>query len=154
MSRECEKNPELIVAYLDGELMGADRERLEAHLASCSHCSGLLEQYRHAVEATRELEQPQAATEGFSEKFWQKFESRREPRIGRILKAVPAWPMLAGAAAAAAAVVLYLVISAPRPTSEDYLIVRDLELFADYEVISNLEILEDLDFIEALDEGV
>jgi anti-sigma factor RsiW len=40
-----------MTAYLDGELAGADRTRLEAHLADCPHCSEYLAQLRVTLDA-------------------------------------------------------------------------------------------------------
>jgi anti-sigma factor RsiW len=38
-------------AYLDGALDRRDRERLEAHLADCPHCSEHLAQLRVTIDA-------------------------------------------------------------------------------------------------------
>jgi anti-sigma factor RsiW len=40
-----------MTSYLDGELQGHDRDRLEAHLAECPHCSEYLAQLRITVDA-------------------------------------------------------------------------------------------------------
>jgi anti-sigma factor RsiW len=41
----------LMSTYLDGALTTNDRERLEAHLASCPHCSEYLAQLRVTIDA-------------------------------------------------------------------------------------------------------
>jgi anti-sigma factor RsiW len=41
----------LMTAYRGGALTGRDRERLEAHLADCPHCSEYLEQLRITIDA-------------------------------------------------------------------------------------------------------
>ena len=47
----CRDAVALMTAYLDGALTGRDRERLEAHLADCPHCSEYLEQLRITIDA-------------------------------------------------------------------------------------------------------
>lgn len=42
--------------YLDGELDGAEREQLEAHLARCEECSSTLEQLRRVVARAHGVE--------------------------------------------------------------------------------------------------
>lgn len=37
--------------YLDGELVGSERDRLEAHLSGCPHCREHLAQLRTTVTA-------------------------------------------------------------------------------------------------------
>jgi len=43
---ECDKLGSLLSAHADGELDGADRERVERHLAGCADCRERLESYR------------------------------------------------------------------------------------------------------------
>lgn len=40
-----------MAAYLDGQLTGGDRSRLEQHLAACPHCSEYLAQLRVTIDA-------------------------------------------------------------------------------------------------------
>jgi anti-sigma factor RsiW len=47
----CRDAVALMAAYLDGALATTDRERLEAHLASCPHCSEYLAQLRVTIDA-------------------------------------------------------------------------------------------------------
>jgi anti-sigma factor RsiW len=45
----CRDAVALMTAYLDGALADRDRERLEAHLAGCPHCSEYLAQLRVTI---------------------------------------------------------------------------------------------------------
>jgi anti-sigma factor RsiW len=45
-----------MAAYLDRELSPADRDRLEAHLAGCPHCSEYLAQLRVTIDALGHVE--------------------------------------------------------------------------------------------------
>ena len=47
----CRDAVALMTAYLDDELTARDRERLEAHLADCPHCSEYLAQLRITIDA-------------------------------------------------------------------------------------------------------
>jgi anti-sigma factor RsiW len=47
----CRQAVELMADYLDGRLAGIDRQRLEAHLAACPHCSEYLAQLRVTIDA-------------------------------------------------------------------------------------------------------
>jgi anti-sigma factor RsiW len=52
----CRDAVALMTSYLDGELQGQDRARLEAHLADCPHCSEYLAQLRITVDALGHVE--------------------------------------------------------------------------------------------------
>jgi anti-sigma factor RsiW len=47
----CERIQELLSAYLDGELSPAERAEVDAHLAACPECAGLLARLRTALQA-------------------------------------------------------------------------------------------------------
>ncbi|HWO88631.1 MAG TPA: zf-HC2 domain-containing protein [Gemmatimonadales bacterium] len=47
---------EELSAYLNGELAGAELERVEAHLGSCAQCSHVLEDLRRVVRRARALD--------------------------------------------------------------------------------------------------
>jgi anti-sigma factor RsiW len=52
----CRDVVALMTAYLDDELASRDRERLEAHLAECPHCSEYLAQIRVTIAAIGRVE--------------------------------------------------------------------------------------------------
>ena len=52
----CRDAVALMTAYLDGELRGDERTRLEAHLADCPHCSEYLAQLRVTIDALGHVE--------------------------------------------------------------------------------------------------
>jgi anti-sigma factor RsiW len=47
----CRRAVALMGDYLDGRLAPRDRQRLEAHLAACPHCSEYLAQLRITIDA-------------------------------------------------------------------------------------------------------
>lgn len=65
-SLTCRDAVALITAYLDGQLAPPDRDRLEAHLADCPHCSAYLAQIRITIDALGRVdvdELPEAAVD-------------------------------------------------------------------------------------------
>ena len=52
----CREAVSLMASYLDGVLAARDRERLEAHLAGCPHCSEYLAQIRAIIDALGRVE--------------------------------------------------------------------------------------------------
>lgn len=63
----CRDAVALVTDYLDGALSRPDRQRFEAHLAACPHCSTYLEQIRTTIALTGRIEpdalEPQAQDE-------------------------------------------------------------------------------------------
>jgi anti-sigma factor RsiW len=58
----CREAVALMGDYLDGTLRGADRTRLERHLAACPHCTEYLAQLRVTIEVVGRAE-PEALSE-------------------------------------------------------------------------------------------
>jgi anti-sigma factor RsiW len=52
----CRDAVALMAAYLDGVLPPEDRDRLEAHLAGCPHCSEYLAQMQATIDALGRVE--------------------------------------------------------------------------------------------------
>ena len=52
----CRQSVSLMTDYLDGALGQRDRDRLEAHLAGCPHCSEYLAQIRATIAAAGHVE--------------------------------------------------------------------------------------------------
>jgi anti-sigma factor RsiW len=51
----CRQAVALMAAYLDDGLPASDRERLEAHLGACPHCSEYLAQLRVVIDVSGEV---------------------------------------------------------------------------------------------------
>ena len=63
----CRDAVALMAAYLDGALAPADRDRLEAHLADCPHCSEYLAQIRATIDALGQVEADELSDEAVDE---------------------------------------------------------------------------------------
>jgi len=64
----CVEVVELVTAYLDDAMSGADRERVEEHLVFCDGCSTYLDQIRQTVALTGRL-QPEDIPASLQEKL-------------------------------------------------------------------------------------
>ena len=51
----CKEVVELVTEYLDGAMSAADRERFDAHLATCEACTTYLEQMRTTIAVSGQL---------------------------------------------------------------------------------------------------
>ena len=52
----CRQAVDLVTAYLDDELSARDRDRFEAHLAGCPHCTEYLAQMRRTLAVMGRIE--------------------------------------------------------------------------------------------------
>jgi len=52
-TRDCRERLEKLFTYIDGDLRGPARERLERHLAECRCCGDLEEGLRRTIETCR-----------------------------------------------------------------------------------------------------
>jgi len=150
----CESVEKELVAYLDGELEPAAKERVDAHLAECRACRDKLESLAAALDKISGLDATGPST-GFAGQFWERFENEKRAGIGqRFLDWVrqPAVLVGAGAAACLLVVAIFAIPRTVEPSETEKVIASHMELFADYEVIKNLDILEDFECIEALGE--
>ncbi len=53
----CKELVDLVTEYLEGVLSFEDKERFEAHLATCNGCTVYLEQMRKTIQAVGNLEE-------------------------------------------------------------------------------------------------
>jgi hypothetical protein len=66
MNRRCELPPELLEAFLDGDLSGRERRRVETHLSHCATCKAVVAEenrLRRDFSALPELPCPDAVTQ-------------------------------------------------------------------------------------------
>ncbi len=54
-ARDCEEVRELFTDYVDGELDGDGRERVDEHVGFCPPCRQVLANLRHTLERLRHL---------------------------------------------------------------------------------------------------
>lgn len=106
-SRECESMRPLISAYMDGELTPTEEAQLQQHLAQCSHCRNLLEEYRQLRDGLRYLP-PAEPPPQLRQQIWHETIERPRTEAGRR----PAWirrPRLSFSTAALSVAVLAIL---------------------------------------------
>ena len=125
---ECEKLAKDIVAYADGELPAARAEAVECHLAECAACRRMLDEFRAADDAARDVPMPD---ESRWQSVWEKIRARTRSEFARPVLLSYAWKGAAWLAAAAAVLVaIYLV--GPRDGREN----NSFASAAGFEVVS------------------
>ena len=152
---ECQRDPENIAAYVDGELGPAERAELETHLASCGSCRELAAAEQRLGELFAALEPIEPPGE-FEARFWARIArerdaARKPSSLAWLLS--PRW-LSVGVGAAALAVVLLLPRMSGDPSrvvpeadapivanSEDFDLVQD----PDMDAISEVDVLENWD---------
>ncbi len=63
----CRDAVQLMTDYLEDALPGRDRERLEAHLADCPHCTEYLAQLRVTIDVLGRVEPDDVPDESLDE---------------------------------------------------------------------------------------
>jgi anti-sigma-K factor RskA len=152
---ECQRDPEYIAAYVDGELGPAERADVETHLAACAPCRELAAAEQRLGELFAALE-PVEPPGDFEARFWARIAREREAA-----RKPSAWAWLwsarwlsVGVGAAALALLLLLprmggdpmriVPEADAPivaNSDDFDLVQD----PDMDAISEVDVLENWD---------
>jgi len=101
---ECEKNNELLSAWLDGELSPAESQALERHVAECAACRRTVDRWRRITDAARDVpERPEAAWDEIRSRVAERAERRRVIRV-------VGWRVAAAGALAAAAAALLISV--------------------------------------------
>ncbi len=109
MKAECGQHRERFSEYLDGQMAGAGRKALEAHLADCAECRGELELWRRTIRAVSELPEHRVPA-GFGERVAQSIGAGQAPAGGRRLTVL--WARVLPVAAMLM-LVLGLLVSVP-----------------------------------------
>jgi len=63
----CQELVELVTDYLEERLAAADRERFDAHLATCPFCTTYLDQMRQTIRALGNLPRESIPPEGLEQ---------------------------------------------------------------------------------------
>jgi hypothetical protein len=57
----CRELVEVITDYFEGVMSSADRERFERHVADCTGCTTVVEQFRETIEVSGRLTEDQVS---------------------------------------------------------------------------------------------
>lgn len=145
-----------IVPYLRGELGDAERRAVEAHLAACTDCRAIADDFS-AVLATLAAEpEPPAVHWGA---YRAELRGKLDQRRGRRPAAARWWPVSLALSGALAGVLVFFATDdigrEPRVAElgpiEEAMIGGRLDLLRQYPVVERLDLLEDLEVIRHLD---
>jgi len=148
------KHPEaLLIPHLRGELEGAERVRVTAHLEGCDQCRAAIDGLNATIGTLRRqiADMPAPDAISYRAELRRKMAAREEPK--------PSWwrPTLIAtsfAAAGVAAMIMIGLISLHRGPNVDQLALADADIgmLRAYPVVEKMDLLENYDVIEHLDE--
>jgi anti-sigma factor RsiW len=150
---------ELLIGHIRGELEGAERVRVETHLAACAECRASRERFAGLIEELARTAPPAPPI------HWGAYRAelrRRLERGGGREGALWMWLRPASALVAAGLVAVLVVAGLPGalrgPASTDQLAQDDsilasqLDMIARLDVVQRLDLLEDFNVIADLDQ--
>ena len=113
---DCKRDTEMLTAYVDGELGGAERAELESHLETCAGCRDAVAAQRRLAEMFAAL--PEVTPAGdFEARFWARIARERDaaPGFGARLRAAFSLRRALVLTGAAAAALAFLAAAGARP---------------------------------------
>jgi hypothetical protein len=148
----CQALEENLVLFHYGDLSGAERDRLAAHVASCAGCAGYLNELATLLPLTVKSDTP-------PEDFWLNYKRELRHKIDEATGRKSRWQRFAAflqprylpAFATAALVVLALTFTFGKNHWSAKNIVADDELAATLPVAENLEFFSAMDVLDDLD---
>ncbi len=151
-----------LVPYIRGELSGAERELVAAHLAGCEQCRESAQSFGALLSelSSRIDELPVPHWGAYRSELRRKLEAHKQRRL-KWWRPVYGWGAGLTAAAAAALALWLAVPGLNNPSNEppgDQLAleqqmgVTDVGFLRNYDVVQQLDLLENYDLIEHLDE--
>jgi len=160
----CSECSPQLSAYLDDEMLPADRVALEAHLGTCADCSSQLAALRSVSQELRALPQIEVGAD-FRRRVLREIDGQRQelarPPAPRRVRPRWAWPTLGALGTLGAAAAAFLTL-ARGPTSSgdlasaaDLAIAGQLELFQYYpsvQVVDAIDGAEDVAVVADLDQ--
>ena len=154
----CKEQEENLVLFHYGDLLGAERNDLQAHLQSCAACAAYLKDLAALLPLTVAADQPpQTFWTEYNRELRHKLDSLAEKKDWRQKLAgflQPRWlPAFATAAVVALALTFTLgkaMWSKNDPTQEDAAIMELLPVAENLDFFKSMEVLDDLDLLESM----
>jgi anti-sigma factor RsiW len=154
----CKEQEENLVLFHYGDLPGAERSDMQAHLQSCAACAAYLRDLTALMPLTIETDQPpQGFWTDYNREFRHKLDGLAERKNWRQRLAdlwQPRWlPTFATAAVVALALTFTLgkgMWSKNDPTQEDAAIMELLPVAENLDFFKSMEVLDDLDLLESM----
>ena len=154
-SNACPEFEENFILFHYGDLVGAERQKLENHLAGCTGCAGYLKELATLLPLTAKTDQP-------PQEFWLNYNRELRHRLDGAVEGKAWWRNLATvfqprylpAFATAAVVVLALTFTlgkglwSAKNNAQDDELAEALPVAENLEFFSAMDILDDLDLLE------
>ncbi len=151
----CETYEEDLVLLHYGDLGGAERHKLESHLASCAGCAGYLKELATLLPLTVKSDEPPP-------EFWQNYHRELRAKLDDVAAKKAWWrnlatifrPSYVPAFATAAVVVLVLTFTLGKTVwnakgnSQDDEMAEALPVAENLDFFSAMDILDDLELLE------
>jgi len=155
LTSACEAYEEDLVLLHYGDLSGAERQKLDGHLASCAGCAGYLKQLATLLPLTVKSDEP-------PQEFWQNYSRELRGKLDDVAATKAWWWNLAAifrpgyvpAFATAAVVVLALTFTLGKAVwngksdPQDDEMAEALPVAENLDFFSAMDILDDLDLLE------
>ena len=155
LTSACEAYEEDLVLLHYGDLSGAERQKLDSHLASCAGCAGYLKDLATLLPLTVKSDEP-------PQEFWQNYSRELRGKLDDVAATKAWWRKLAAifrpgyipAFATAAVVVLALTFTLGKAVwngksnPEDDEMAEALPVAENLDFFSAMDILDDLDLLE------
>ena len=155
LTSACEAYEEDLVLLHYGDLSGAERQKLDSHLASCAGCAGYLKDLATLLPLTVKSDEP-------PQEFWQNYSRELRGKLDDVAATTAWWRILAAifrpgyipAFATAAVVVLALTFTLGKAVwngksnPEDDEMAEALPVAENLDFFSAMDILDDLDLLE------
>jgi anti-sigma factor RsiW len=113
----CEQARLQFVYFLDGELLGAELEEFEAHLARCSNCRGALEEERDFIDTLRSAKPTHRLPEGLHARLSHRLQGKNLPGLPM---RTPFRPLMAAAALVGIAVIIFSLYHLRTASAADF----------------------------------
>lgn len=151
---QCDDYHSQLLEYLDGDLPGAAKTELEAHLSLCPACQEEVRSLRETLALVANMPAPEPP-----EAFWRQYLREIRQQVGPAPRGPRLWdwfttPLLRPVPALAAAIVLVMAVvltwkSSPErlPTGE----LTTLNLTQQLAVSQDLDILREMEFLEEIE---
>ena len=157
VSSACAAYEEDLVLFHYGDLVGAERQKLESHLAGCAGCAGYLNELATLLPLTVQTDEPPL-------EFWQNYNRDLRRKLDDAVEQKSWWqglatvfdPRFLPAFATAAVVVLALTVTlgkglwSAKNNAQDDELAEALAVTENLEFFSAMDILDDLDLLESM----
>jgi len=158
LTEACAEMEENLVLFHYGDILGTERNTVQAHLENCAGCAGYLKHLSTLLPLTRQVDEPPPEFwTHYNRELREKLDSAAEKKSWRqsfVDFFQPRWvPVFAMAAVFVLALTFTLgkgIWSNKQPAKEDVAIMELLPMAENLEFFKSMDVLDDLDLLELM----